>query len=68
MGARLKKLFSRKFWKSMLGMVLYFAVSILVLHDLFVIVAHTIDPKFMEWATPYLLDKLLAALLTTFSI
>ena len=52
----------------MLGNVLYIALTLLVLHDVFIIFAHTINPKFMDWAEPYLLDKILNAILTSFSI
>ena len=48
-------------------MTIYFVITILTLHDLFIIVAHTINPKFIEWASPYILDKLLAALIATFT-
>jgi len=68
MGPRLKKWFSARKWKAVFTTVVYFAVSLLVLHDVFIIIAHTICPEFMEWAIPYLLDKLLAALFASLNI
>ena len=68
MKAMLKKFFSKRVWKSLLSTVLYFALTILTLHDVFIIVAHSFNPKFMEWASPYLLDKLLEAILHTFAL
>ena len=63
-----KKVFSLRMWKRVLGMVMYFVASVLALHDTFIIIAHSIDPKFMEGAGPYLLDKLLQAILTSFAL
>jgi len=64
----LRKWFTARKWKSIFGAIMYCAVSILVLHDVFIIIAHTISPEFMEWAAPYMLDKLLAALFASFNI
>lgn len=65
---RLRKLASVRAWKSILTMTLYFALSILALHDVFIIVAHSINPNFMADASPYLLEKILSVLLTSFSL
>ena len=62
-----KKLFSKGFWKSVLTSSIYFALAVLTLHDLFIIIAHSINPKFLEWSSPYFMDKLLDTILHTLS-
>ena len=61
----LMKILSKRFWKSIAGMTIYFAIALLVLHDVFIIIAHSISPEFLNNASPYLLSKLFETLLST---
>ena len=61
----LKKVISKRFWKSVAGMTIYFAIALLVLHDVFIIIAHSISPEFLNNANPYLLGKLFETILNT---
>lgn len=64
----IKQWFSKRKWKGIFTSMMYLAVSVLLLHDVFIIIAHSISPTFMEYATPYILDKLLAALFASLSM
>lgn len=68
MGAKLKNFLSKQFWKTVLSDVVYFSLSLLVLHDVFIIVAHTFSSTFLAQASPYILDKLLNALIATLTM
>lgn len=47
---------------------LYIAASALMFHDLFIIIAHTINPRYLEWANPFLLEKLLSAMVALIAV
>ncbi len=62
-----KKVIQPGFWRQMLRTVVYFVVSLLLLQDCFIIIAHTINPQFLPQAQPFLLDKIITAFVGAFS-
>lgn len=64
----MSRLLSSRFWQKKLKAVMYFAGSVIVIHDVCVVVAQTVYPPFKEIASPYILDKLLGGLLGTFGV
>lgn len=62
-----KRLSLPGFWKQILRTTIYFVVSLLLIQDCFIIIAHTISPGFLPEAKPFLLDKVLSAFVSAFS-
>lgn len=54
---------TKNFWKHALHSVVYFAASMLVLNDLFLMLARTFVPDFMPEARVIVLEKLVHSLM-----
>ena len=63
-----RKLFCPKFWKARFFAALYIIATMLAIHDCLVIIIHSINPGILKDASPYILDKFLAALLAMFAL
>lgn len=68
MDGKAKKLFLPGKFKTLFFAVLYFVVSLLLLHDVFVLIAHSIDPEFLQSAEPYILNKFLSIIIASLGV
>lgn len=62
-GSWAQKLRHKDFWKGRLAASLYFAGTVLCMHDMLVLLIHSAFPKFLPEAHPYFLDKFFEALI-----
>lgn len=63
-----KRFWSVKLWKVRFFVALYIIAIMLAVHDCIVIITHSVNPKCLADASPYILDKFLAALLAMFAL
>lgn len=61
-------LWSPRLWKTRFFVALYIIATVLAIHDCLVIIVHSVNPEILKDASPYILDKFLAALLTMFAL
>ena len=62
------RFWSVKMWKARFFVALYIIATLLAIHDCLVILGHSVKPEFMADASPYILDKFMAALLAMFTL
>ncbi len=62
------RFWSVKLWKARFFVALYIIAIMLAIHDCIVIIMHSVKPDCMADASPYILDKFLAALLAMFAL